>query len=62
MFAVTFNISIYRVDIQRFMTYLQEMRMTAKPKNLRYSNENSVPEKSHNHIAFSVLECLESNI
>jgi len=36
--------------------------MTAKPKNLRYSNDNSVPEKSHNHIAFSVLECLESNI
>ena len=36
--------------------------MTAKPKNLRYSNDNSVPEKSHNHIAFSVLVCLEPNI
>ncbi len=36
--------------------------MTAKPKNLRYSNDNSVLEKSHNHIAFSVLVCLEPNI
>lgn len=62
MFAVTFNISIYRVDIQRFMTYLQEMRMTAKPKNLRNSNTLSASEKTHNHIVFSVLVCLEQNI
>ena len=38
------------------------MRMTAKPKNLRNSNNLSASEKTHNHIVFSVLVCLEPNI
>lgn len=62
VFAVTFNISLYRIDIQRVMTYSQVIRMTAKPKNLRNSNDLSASKKTQNHIVFSVLVFLEQNI
>ena len=44
------------------MLYFRMTGMTAKLKNLRNSNDISAPEKIHNHIAFSVLLCLEPNI
>jgi len=34
VFAITFNISTYRVDIQQIMLYFQVIRMTAKPKKI----------------------------
>jgi len=34
----------------------------SKTENLRNSNDLSASEKTHNHIVFSVLVCLEQNI
>ena len=44
------------------MLYFRMTGMTAKPKNLRNSNDISIPKNTHHYIAFSVLVCLIPNL